>query len=130
VARLRQYHWPGNIRELQNVIERAVIISTGDKLRLDLPVADLPDMKNNHPPEQDVVAGRAGEQSGQPLPMVVSDQIRESRERDNIIAALTHCGGKVAGPGGAAQLLGVRPTTLYSRIKRYQIDARRLRQKP
>ena len=127
VARLRQYHWPGNIRELQNVIERAVIISTRDKLRLDVPVAESPD-----PSIRQSLGTKADMQTDESLTgpsSIITEQSRQSRERANIIAALNQCGGRVSGRDGAAELLGVRPTTLYSRIKRYQIDARQLRQK-
>lgn len=98
--RLRSYDWPGNVRELQNVIERAAILARGGKLRFDLPdgpaVAAVPSIVQ---------------------PAVLTEGDRRARDRANIAAALAACGGKVFGPDGAAVLLGVKPTTLASRIK-------------
>jgi transcriptional regulator with GAF, ATPase, and Fis domain len=102
VQRLQQYDWPGNVRELQHVIERAVITSTGGRLNIELPTQ----AKAARMPES-AIAG----------PVVRTDaQIRQI-EADNIRAALKATSGKVSGPGGAAQLLGLKSTTLASRIK-------------
>jgi transcriptional regulator with GAF, ATPase, and Fis domain len=102
VQRLQQYDWPGNVRELQHVIERAVITSTGGRLNIELPTQ----AKAARMPEA-AIAG----------PVVRTDaQIRQI-EADNIRAALKAANGKVSGPGGAAQLLGLKSTTLASRIK-------------
>ncbi len=102
VQRLQQYDWPGNVRELQHVIERAVITSTKGRLNIELPapakVAHLTDTAAANP----VVRTDA--------------QIREL-EADNIRVALNAANGKISGPGGAAELLGLKPTTLASRIK-------------
>ncbi|MGL6094384.1 MAG: sigma 54-interacting transcriptional regulator [Fimbriiglobus sp.] len=103
VQRLQQYDWPGNVRELQHVVERAVITSTGTRLNLDLPAP----AKSSRPPEPAVTAD-AGVRT--------DTQIRQL-EADNIRAALAVANGKVSGPGGAAELLGMKPTTLTSRIK-------------
>lgn len=106
VQRLQQYDWPGNVRELQHVIERAIITSTGIRLNIELPVND----KTTRPPEPTDTDS-----------VVRSDaQIRQI-EADNIRAALKVAKGKVSGPGGAAQLLGMKPTTLASRIKSLEI---------
>ena len=105
---LQIYHWPGNIRELINVIERAVILSQKNRLRLDLPENGdhpLPNYKTNNLPVQ----------------KIVSDVERKKRDRDNIIAALKACDGKIFGDSGAAKLLEVKPTTLASRIARLNI---------
>jgi transcriptional regulator with GAF, ATPase, and Fis domain len=103
VQRLQQYDWPGNVRELQHVIERAVITSTGGRLNVELP---SPSGATWAP------AALAAEANS----VRTDAQIRQF-EADNIRAALKAAGGKVSGPGGAAQLLGLKPTTLASRIK-------------
>lgn len=102
LQRMEHYDWPGNVRELQHVVERAVIISTGNQLRIDLPMAARTSGLAESPPTDSVVRTDA--------------QIRQI-EADNIRAALKAANGKVSGPGGAAQLLAMKPTTLASRIK-------------
>jgi transcriptional regulator with GAF, ATPase, and Fis domain len=102
VKRLQQYDWPGNVRELQHVIERAVIISTGSMLTIELPSAASAPLLEMPTASADAVWTDA--------------QIRQF-EADNIRAALRAAKGQVAGPGGAAQRLGLKPTTLASRIK-------------
>lgn len=102
VQRLQQYDWPGNVRELQHVIERAVITSVKGRLNIELPAP----FKAAH-----VTAIPAAE-----LVVRTDAQIRQL-EADNIRAALKSANGKVSGPGGAAELLGLKPTTLASRIK-------------
>ncbi|WP_140421890.1 MULTISPECIES: sigma 54-interacting transcriptional regulator [Rhodomicrobium] len=109
IERMQAYDWPGNIRELENVIERAVIVSRDGKLRVDLPLAGKDGARQRPAP------GAAG--------ILTEDQQRLG-EHANLINALRSCGGRVAGPGGAAELLGVKPTTLYSRLKRFSIDAK------
>jgi transcriptional regulator with GAF, ATPase, and Fis domain len=108
---LRQYDWPGNIRELQNVIERAVVISTGGALRLKAALGDVP--SPGTPPLTPATA---------PAPVDAREEVLtradlKRRERDNILAALEKTNGKVYGPGGAAELLGMKPTTLAARMK-------------
>ena len=106
IRTLQDYDWPGNARELQNVIERAVILATDGKLRLDLPRADASRADPGRPP------GTPG------LPeRVLSFAEIEAPERENIRRALEACGGRVAGDRGAALLLGTKPSTLYSRLK-------------
>lgn len=103
LLQLESYDWPGNVRELQNVLERAVIVSSGNRLRLDLDAATTP------PPQP------TG--SGTPLKILTDAQLR-SLERQNLASALLLCSGRVYGPQGAAQLLGLPPTTLMARIKK------------
>lgn len=103
VQRLQQYDWPGNVRELQHVIERAVITSVGGRFNIELPVTSKPT------PLLDAPSDDAGQ-------VRTDAQIRQV-EADNIRAALKVAAGKVSGPGGAAELLGIKPTTLASRIK-------------
>jgi formate hydrogenlyase transcriptional activator len=105
--KLLQYHsWPGNIRELQNVIERAVILGDGDELCLD----------------ETWVQSPVGEADAQPTSLAAS---RTSCERELITAALQSSRGRISGPTGAAIKLGMPPSTLESRILRLGIDKRR-----
>jgi len=112
-AALRAYAWPGNIRELKNVIERAVILSTGDTLRLDL---SLPEVQSNTSQAQ----GTSGARSAS-APFLTDRQMRE-QQRANVVAALEAAGWRVSGKGGAAELLGIRPTTLTDRMKTLRIS--------
>ena len=111
VADLERYDWPGNIRELQNVIERAVITSVAGKLRFDLPNVQL---------SRKTPATPYPSESG-PENILTEDDIRRI-ERDNILSALRRTKWKVGGVGGAAELLGVKSTTLASRIKKLGIE--------
>jgi PAS domain S-box-containing protein len=110
-VKLRRYEWPGNVRELQNVIERALITSP-DGRRLNLDRA-LPDTAKSV----------ADSQSATPAPSVPGeDRILTAAdlrdlERDNMRRALDAAGWKVSGSGGAAELLGMKPNTLASRMK-------------
>jgi formate hydrogenlyase transcriptional activator len=116
VRRLAGYGWPGNVRELQNVIERAAILARNGRPAIDLP-AGRP---------AGAAPARAEEAGAGPI---TEDQ-RRARDRHNIIAALELAGGKVSGPGGAAERLGFRPTTLASRMKALAVDPRAIRPRP
>lgn len=107
VSQLQAYHWPGNIRELQNVIERAVIVSRDARLRFDLPQTEAT-MKSR-------VCAPVPAQTVQARPYTESERL--ARDRANISLALALAGGRVSGQQGAAQMLGIRPTTLASRMK-------------
>lgn len=109
ITQLEQYSWPGNIRELQNLIERALITSFGNTLRI-----DLPDPKERTDMERP-------ERQGREQPILTDAQFKEL-ERENIIKALRATDGRVSGPDGAAVILGVRPSTLSSRIKAMNIQ--------
>jgi PAS domain S-box-containing protein len=108
-ASLKAYGWPGNIRELKNVIERAVILSPGNVLRLDL---SLPD----RPFEEDIAVAETPRKDD-----VLSEQEMREFQKANTLKALEQAHWKVSGRGGAAELLGVRPTTLADRIRTYKI---------
>jgi transcriptional regulator with GAF, ATPase, and Fis domain len=109
---LRAYDWPGNVRELRNVIERAVILARDNVLALDLPG-----------PGRASAAPAAALQ--RPVPSAPGRVRTEAELRDeqraNIIAALEAAGWRVSGRGGAAELLGLRPTTLADRMRRLRI---------
>lgn len=91
---LAAHDWPGNVRELRNLIERAVIVSDGDELAFD--------------PGWLVAASPAE-----------SARTWAEEEKHRILAALKAAGGRVYGPGGAAHRLGLRPTTLYGKMKKH-----------
>jgi formate hydrogenlyase transcriptional activator len=96
----REYPWPGNVRELENLVERGMIVCEGDTLEIDpgwlAPPADSAEVPADN----------------QPL---------AERERRAILQALTRCDGKIYGPGGAAEALGLRPTTLYGKLRKHGI---------
>jgi formate hydrogenlyase transcriptional activator len=108
VARLQNYDWPGNIRELRNVIERAVILARGGPLCFELPVTDSAPLPASSKPLH----------SNQPGQEVFTEAEMQSRERANLIAAFDQTGWKLRGSHGAAELLGVKPTTLLARMKK------------
>jgi len=114
MAALCRYHWPGNIRELQNVIERAVILSTGPELGLD--VADLKPSKASHVEERAVPPDSA---PGRGIRAVLDET-----ERQQILKALAQCNWVVAGPRGAAALLGMKRSTLHLRMRKLGISHR------
>jgi len=111
VQRLQQYDWPGNVRELQHVLERALIIGEDGRLPIELPQA-APSLSKK------IAAVAAPDPA---MPVLTEVQIREL-EAQNIRAALASAGGKVSGRGGAAELLGMKGTTLASRIKALKIS--------
>ncbi len=107
---LKAYGWPGNVRELKNVIERAVILSPGKVLRLDLSMpgfalTDSAPVATTFAPEG-----------------VLTEKEMRDYQKQNIVKALEQTNWKVSGEGGAAELLGVRPTTLADRIRTYKIE--------
>jgi transcriptional regulator with GAF, ATPase, and Fis domain len=92
---LSRYPWPGNIRELKNIMERAVLLSVTDQLELTLPV--------------DLTSGREN-------PFADGPSLDEIQRR-YIGHILQKTGGRIAGPGGAAEILGMKRTSLYSRMR-------------
>jgi len=91
---LVSYDWPGNVRELENVIERALILATGSTLHVEEPIA--------------VAARPAAERL-------------DAIERQHILRVLDRCGWRIHGQGNAAALLGLRPSTLRSRMQKLGI---------
>ena len=121
---LVNYPWPGNIRELQNVIERAIIVSADPTLRLDrdlMPVAAA--AKGMEAPEADAPEDRQADLKS-PKPLLTLDEV----ERNHILAALQHAGGVVDGPKGAARILNLHPNTLRHRMDKLGIKRSRHRQ--
>lgn len=101
MAQMMRYDWPGNVKELRNVIERAAIVSKGAKLVLEL--------------------GGTGQETAPAHASLRTEAEMQRMMRDNVVACLRETCGRVSGAHGAAALLGVRPTTLYSRIKSMRI---------
>ena len=112
-ALLKKYSWPGNIRELKNVIERAVILSQGKVLRLDLAMANILE------DQAEVAAG--GEDATERHRILTEDELNELHRR-NIVNALRAANWRVSGQNGAARLLGLKPTTLADRMKKFGIS--------
>lgn len=108
VRALEAHNWPGNIRELENTIERGVIMATGRRIRLDGLLPASPHQSPQHPSSKSS--------------LVLTESEMQERVRANLVAALRQSRGKVSGELGAAALLGIKATTLASRIKKYAID--------
>jgi DNA-binding NtrC family response regulator len=100
MAALLNYNWPGNIRELENIIERSVLMSDGKELQ------GLPMLSS----------GKAVEQ-----PQDAAIKTMAENEKDHILKALSICNHKLYGPGGAAELLGINASTLKSRMNKLGI---------
>ncbi|MEN0053073.1 MAG: helix-turn-helix domain-containing protein, partial [Mucilaginibacter sp.] len=99
---LQHYQWPGNIRELEHLIERSVLMTTGTIVKkIDLPTDNI------------MIASITAHDH--------HIKTIEENERDHIIKALKHCKGRISGPCGAAKMLGVPPTTLSSKLKKLGI---------
>jgi transcriptional regulator with GAF, ATPase, and Fis domain len=109
---LQSYAWPGNVRELQNVINRAVISASCGSLRFDLAETHESDGLSCG------LSCAGSERPMEPDSTVVPDAEIKRRERENIIAALNQSGGRIYGAKGAAELLGLKPTTLSARLKK------------
>ncbi|EMI15844.1 transcriptional regulator, NifA subfamily, Fis Family [Rhodopirellula maiorica SM1] len=109
IQQLKQYEWPGNIRELQHVLERAMITARGGRLRFQLDQATSPNDTSSLE-RQSSLPSLDGDK------ILTTDELK-AFEAANIRRALAASGGKVSGPGGAAELLNTKPTTLASRIK-------------
>lgn len=108
---LQQYHWPGNVRELENAIERALILSRSNSLRFDVnsevfrATEQTTDNRTRISKEKDILSE-----------FEITELIRQ-----NMVTALRRCNWKIYGAGGAAELIGINPTTLIERMKRMKI---------
>lgn len=107
---LRGYGWPGNIRELKNVIERAVISSRGNRLKIDTLL-----------PRESTTKAQVKTAGSDPVEILTDVEIREL-EKANMIAALHSVNWRIWGDNGAADLLGLKPSTLAYRMKTLGID--------
>jgi len=114
LRRLQAYNWPGNVRELQNILERAVITSRDGRLNLDRALPESVNAMASVPVDLAIAAKR-----------VRTAKELEDIEHQNLIAALESTDWKIAGSNGAAQLLGLKPTTLSSRMKALGIERKR-----
>jgi transcriptional regulator with GAF, ATPase, and Fis domain len=111
IERLQAYDWPGNVRELQNAIERAAIFAQTGALHFDFLRVD------NSKSGRSISLVPSTPSLPRSDPVVLTEAELKQRERESIIAALTKANGKISGPRGAAELLGMKPITLASRIK-------------
>lgn len=102
MRKLQDYHWPGNVRELPNVIERGAIVSQSDTLQVEI--------------QSQVVPGTLLTST------LLTEADVEQLRKSNIIACMKQAEGKVSGNNGAASLLGIKPTTFYSRLKKLGIS--------
>lgn len=117
LRQLEAYSWPGNVRELQNALERARIVAANGNLRFD-GLGGAPSSTAEKRRHRVEVAATS------PGSVKTREQLRDE-ERANLENALAACGGKVFGPEGAAKLLGMKPTTLASRLKALGVVRRR-----
>ena len=106
---LQGYDWPGNIRELQNIIERALITAENERFQF----SHLSRLNDSN--EKDNFSPMAEAKKNQ---LILSEQEMNQFIRDNIAAALKKCNWKIYGPEGAAKLLKMNATTLFSRVKK------------
>jgi transcriptional regulator of acetoin/glycerol metabolism len=95
---LQSWSWPGNVRELRNIIEHAMIITRGKNLEVVMPKIHVGEHAEKH------------------------NIALESAERKHILSALQKCGWRISGPGGAAEALGLKRTTLQSKMKKLGIE--------
>jgi transcriptional regulator with GAF, ATPase, and Fis domain len=109
---LKCYDWPGNVRELQNIIERALILSPHGRLHFDLPRVggDVSTFERSQP-----------EEGSRPSVSILTDAAITALQKQNMQAALIRCEWKIYGKDGAAELLGIKPTTLIERMRRQGI---------
>jgi PAS domain S-box-containing protein len=105
---LENYAWPGNIRELENIIERQVILAKKDKLNFEFlgKEINMDKFSTNQPIKPDLMSAIQ----------------HKKLEKINLENALKHCKGKIYGDGGAAEMLGLKPTTFASKLKKYGIN--------
>jgi formate hydrogenlyase transcriptional activator len=131
IKELTAWEWPGNIRELENFIERAVILTRGKTL--EAPLAELHKVNIDQPAQPSMTAQPATAREEEEIARIVKDTISSlsekralnehtRKQRDEIIRVLSESKGRVGGSDGAAARMGISRTTLISRIRRFGID--------
>jgi formate hydrogenlyase transcriptional activator len=113
---LANYSWPGNVRELENLIERAVLLSPGKELRV--PISEL---KSATLAGADPSSSTSFASLTSPAPSTSSISTLEETDRQHILRALRQTEWRIAGPKGAATLLGMKRTTLQARMRKLGI---------
>ncbi|WP_320009377.1 sigma 54-interacting transcriptional regulator [Maridesulfovibrio sp.] len=113
LQKLAQYPWPGNVRELQNIVERFAITSSSDPMNLDF----FNSLRSDPPSAEQSRIRDSNDQ-------ILTEQEMVMQQKENIERALKLCRGKIYGSDGAAKLLGLKPTTLATRIKKMNIHCR------
>jgi formate hydrogenlyase transcriptional activator len=123
MERLLAYPWPGNIRELQNVIERATVLAEGDMLELGEDLLPVPPGTGGRPGSR-AMEGADRPAGGEPAIADPAEGLStlQEMERRHIVAALRESRGIIEGPRGAARILGLHPNTLRSRMQRLRIS--------
>jgi formate hydrogenlyase transcriptional activator len=122
---LRAWDWPGNIRELENFIERAVILTRGDSLAA--PLSELRNVTINEParksaPTEEGDIARIVRETIASLKEKTPESEHAKRQHEEIVRMVTECKGRVGGPDGAAARMGLSRTTLISRMKKLGIN--------
>ena len=112
---MRSYEWPGNIRELKNVIERAVILSKGDTLQLDITGMGAGRMPSSLPAMRES-SGNTTERS------FYTEKELKLQQRDNMRRALEYADWRISGKDGAAELLGLKASTLTDRMRAFGLS--------
>ncbi|HKV63898.1 MAG TPA: sigma 54-interacting transcriptional regulator [Candidatus Acidoferrum sp.] len=113
---LSHYHWPGNVRELQNLVERAVILTDHGILPNPLSTLETSRLDNLRAEPQDKTISPSHSPE-----IIFTDRECREFERANLMRALQRANGRIYGQGGAAELLGINPTTLASRLRALKI---------
>lgn len=109
ILELQRYDWPGNIRELQNVLERALITAKHGAVSFQYLFEQEPSQTTQH------------NHHTVPITQILTMQQLKQLEIENIQLAIKQCEGKIFGDDGAAKILGINPTTLISRLKKVQL---------
>lgn len=112
VSILQGYAWPGNVRELQNIIERALITAKSGELYFDLPGTAKRLLSSRRVADPESLEGSE----------IMSEEQVQELIRRNTLAALKQTRWKIYGPGGAGELLGMKPSTLFARMKKMRMD--------
>lgn len=121
---LSQYHWPGNIRELENIIERQIILAQSNKITFEF-LANETLIHQSISTNMNHTAIRFKNETSvntDSKPVLISAQEQKLLEKANLANALKQCQGKIYGDNGAAEILGLKPTTLSSKLKKYGIN--------